>query len=138
MNITTTGRLTCRHQEAEQEEGGAATLTPMITTAMKITTITTDTTTTTTGEATTTPTMATTTSKGLCEGPEGPEEASAEEPARPEAVGPSHPGADWASPNAEALEQSEVPEVQLNISVYYIMRTFHTQRGSLKRQDVMK
>lgn len=108
MNTIITGHLTCRHpQEAEEEVGGAAILTLLITTAMKIITITMDMITTTTGAATKTPTTAMTTTKGLCE-EEEPEEAFVEVPVRPEAVVLSHQGADWASPNAEALDQSEV------------------------------
>lgn len=96
MTITiTTAHLTCHlPQEAEDEAAAEeATLTPMTTTAMKITTITMATTTTTTGAAMKTPTTAMRTSNLPAE--DDPEaEPVVVVPYPPGAVEPSRPGAD--------------------------------------------
>lgn len=108
MNTIITGLPTCHHpREAEAVAGGEVILTLPTITAMKTITITMDTTTTTTGAATMTRTTATTTSRGLGEDGERGEESVAV-PVRPGAAVPSHRGAEWASPNEEALEQAEV------------------------------
>lgn len=115
MTITiTTAHLTCHlPQEAEDEAAAEeATLTPMTTTAMKITTITMATTTTTTGVAMKTPTTAMRTSKLPAEDEEGPEaEPVVVPPYPPGAVELPHPGAEWVAFLSEvevALDRAEV------------------------------
>lgn len=104
---------TCHHQqEVEDEAVGEVILIRLIIMAMKTITITMDIITTTTGAATMTRTMAMRTSRHLGE-EEEQEEDSVAVPIRPGAVVLSHQGVEWASPNEEASEQSEVNDVFL-------------------------
>lgn len=98
---------TCHHQqEAEDEAVEEVILIRLIIMDMKTITITMDIITTTTGAATMTRTMAMRTSKHL--GEEEEQEESVVVPIRPGAVVLSPQGVEWASPNEEASEQSEV------------------------------
>lgn len=104
---------TCHHQqEAEDEAVGEDILIRLIIMDMKTITITMDIITTTTGAATMTRTMAMRTSKHPGE-EEEQEEESVVVPIRPGAVVLSLQGVEWASPNEEASEQSEVNDVFL-------------------------